>query len=348
MKSYKLIKEYPGLLEKGCVATLGLHGSSGECYEVKEPNRNIYRFDKETIENNPEFWEEIVEKDYEILSFRYTDTNNTNKWKKQKNGLFTYGLYSVYAVKRLSDGEIFTVGDMVKSSLYPHTIDSFRIKQKVINRNKDGSWNYDGVDRIFINYSNNEGGNWLEDTEKVTDKDFEVISTESKDNTCTSYISEVEYLKSGQVFKLGDYISSNYDAKNRDRNVPKPITKMKVNEYGNMLFYTDVFIKNGLNIDKAIKHTPLFTTEDGVELFEGDECWAVSDNLDLLYTYYTTESHEKDGKVRVFSTREAAEEFVLMNKPCYLSFEEIMEEIPFTDKDREIEKNLKELVKSKL
>ena len=68
----------------------------------------------------------IVEKDYEILSFtNYTGQIST----KRKNGLFLnsicnneYGVYAaehhiskwdIHSVKRLSDGEIFTVGDFV-------------------------------------------------------------------------------------------------------------------------------------------------------------------------------------------------------------------------------------------
>ena len=70
-KKYKLIKEYPGSPELGIIAE--------ERYVMKD---------------QPEYWEEVVEKDYEILISRVVPQE-------------------ILSVKRLSDGEVFTIGDEV-------------------------------------------------------------------------------------------------------------------------------------------------------------------------------------------------------------------------------------------
>lgn len=54
------------------------------------------------VENNPEFWEKLEEKDYEIIK----ETYNT-----------LIGKWEIISVKRLSDGEIFSVGDKIKDGV---------------------------------------------------------------------------------------------------------------------------------------------------------------------------------------------------------------------------------------
>jgi len=71
MKKYKLIKEYPGSPKVGDI--------------VKGYGRDSWS----------EYWEEVVEKDYEILKTCPIEG-------------------TIYSVKRLSDGEVFTVGDKIK------------------------------------------------------------------------------------------------------------------------------------------------------------------------------------------------------------------------------------------
>ena len=115
MKKYRLIKEYP---------------SSPKL-------NNIIEFEKKLgdvlinwdtmLEICPkihfEFWQEVIEKDYEILSFKDTIGNLITK----KEGKFLTSFHDteykeeglikrckIHSVKRLSDGEVFTVGDNVK------------------------------------------------------------------------------------------------------------------------------------------------------------------------------------------------------------------------------------------
>ena len=124
---YKLVKCYPGSPELGTIAT------------EEDP---YYRYNGtcmvfcDMVEGHPEYWEKIIEKDYEVLSFKF------NKFKSvpeeyatiQGNGRYaitttmfygkdyTGGLtlesclasgWSIFSVKRLSDSEIFTIGDKI-------------------------------------------------------------------------------------------------------------------------------------------------------------------------------------------------------------------------------------------
>lgn len=81
----------------------------------------------------PEFWQEVVEREYEILSFMGVQGNLATQ---DENGLFGYllphcnkftcnellshfkstGKIKIHSIKRLSDGEIFTIGDRLIDS----------------------------------------------------------------------------------------------------------------------------------------------------------------------------------------------------------------------------------------
>lgn len=113
-REYKLIKKYPGSLDVGTVLYL---------------DNNLYLYwgtslNKEEVENNPEFFEEIIEKQYEILTLKGVDSLVYLK----KNGL--YGIsndisevgsltlgpllqlsWKIQSIRRLSDNEVFSIGD---------------------------------------------------------------------------------------------------------------------------------------------------------------------------------------------------------------------------------------------
>ena len=127
MNTYKLKKVYPGLpkdWEIGIEVGLGCRTYGYSPCNGKYTNWYI---NNDIIENNPEFWEKVVEKDYEVLS--YIKKDNSAITTKRENGFFlnsmfkdSHGVYSdyqllntwnIYSVKRLSDGEIFTVGDKI-------------------------------------------------------------------------------------------------------------------------------------------------------------------------------------------------------------------------------------------
>lgn len=264
-EKYRLIREYPGSPKLGAIAKL----KSCDFYELE--NSTYYFMTKDKVENYPEFWEKVIEKDYEILSFYEPFTNKILKKDSQlKNqfcvkdgGMPFYNLdkclingYKIHSIKRLSDGEVFTIGDKIKS-IYEK---SYRVIYS-INDTTD--------DKIRI---------WVDD---------------------------------GCIFW---YLEN--------------ITKLK---------------------------QPLFTTEDGVDIYKGDKFSTVSldtmelSTIDGLVGEYATPVKG----FKYFSTKEAAKEYIIMNKPC-LSINDL-EELNNIKKSFQslgslsITRNkLKELVKQKL
>ena len=115
MKKYKLIKAYPGSPKVGDI--------------VKGYGRDSWS----------EYWEEVVEKDYEILSY-LKKGSTTCTTTKRRGGENHEEFWNIYSVKRLSDGEVFTLGDKIK--VYQHgstnTID--KISEERNSLFKNGIW----------------------------------------------------------------------------------------------------------------------------------------------------------------------------------------------------------------
>ena len=101
MKKYKLIKKYPGSPEIGTII------------EIRE-GTNMYFYGGLQIESPnkyPEFWEEVIEKDYRIIQMKNKrgSVYDLNEWEE----LCGYELehHIIYSIKRLSDGEVLTIND---------------------------------------------------------------------------------------------------------------------------------------------------------------------------------------------------------------------------------------------
>lgn len=127
---YKLKKWYPSLPKNWKVGdTVSLKFSHFLHDSLGVSSRII--LDHE-LKDHPEFWEKVPDNTYKILSFKpnnkcpdlWTEFD-TNKWCRNHNGFAAtspYTLaeilqnprYSIYSVQRLSDGEIFTIGDQVR------------------------------------------------------------------------------------------------------------------------------------------------------------------------------------------------------------------------------------------
>ena len=246
MRKFKLIKEYPGSPKLGTI-----NGGTMNTLSLA------------IVDNQPEFWEEIIEKDYEVLSLIGKSQKEPYRILNPNTGLFkhstcTYyieeldlnyllsGGYNIHSVKRLSDGEIFTIGDNTK---------------------------YGCIDKF--------------------------------------------------------YIKNNY------------------------LLSTTVLESNGryLKYLEKIKQ-PLFTTEDGVDIFKGDSFYTIDSNFKIQFL----KNSDEDEVDNAWSTKEKAEEYILVNKPC-LSLNDLKQffpntYVPFKKEESAIEdintKQLENLVKSKI
>lgn len=92
MKKYRLIKTYPG----------------------SPALETILDFTPTYLSQFPEFWEEVVEKDYEIISYKYNGKVMICGGELNSTTIHLYtSNYIIHSIKRLSDGEVFTVGDRV-------------------------------------------------------------------------------------------------------------------------------------------------------------------------------------------------------------------------------------------
>lgn len=258
MKKYKLIKEYPGSPKSGYILEqLKNNKNQDDNYYY-----NGYWLDPSKY---PEFWEEVIEKDYEIMSFRSKESQRI-AIKNDKIGSYSYhpsgyllnekdlledDRSEIYSIKRLSDGEIFYIGDKVRISKLQY----------------DGSFI---IDRFYFDCNN----------------DKLLCNGRSSGNGHVS-ITKIEKVKQ-----------------------------------------------------------PLFTTEDGKEIFKGDKFWFVD-------KYNFSEGIACDSDIRPylkhFSTKEAVEKYILMNKPC-LSINDVIKEFNMTlsiQKECIGIQKLKELVKEK-
>jgi len=151
-KKYKLLKLYPTTPTDWEVGDVVEHW--GSClYHYQVEYKRGYA-SKPEVENYPEFWEEVVEKDYKILKFK--DLTSGAIFSLNADGLYWYeesrrngftlenmlykgrcvknGEISIYSIERLCDGEIFTVGDDVKlqDQNKDRTIKSFELTDESI------------------------------------------------------------------------------------------------------------------------------------------------------------------------------------------------------------------------
>lgn len=147
MKKYKLIKWYPSLpkdYEEGKVYAF-----------VKDLHvcKNEYRIDISEARNSPEFWEEV--KDYEILQLSYKgDSENVAPFLSHSLEIEAYERgngrdnWSIHSAKRLSDGEVFSVGDEVKKDVwYTGEITQLKLEDGKLNVVVDDSW-YVSIDKV--------------------------------------------------------------------------------------------------------------------------------------------------------------------------------------------------------
>ena len=295
MKKYKLIKEYPSSLKLGSVVIKDK--LAGYNY-INHPG-NCKLFTNEEIENYPEFWEEVVGKEYEILSF--SNEKVVHKYplyilkedgfyhfkdhsfgyppsRSTKEKLLSLNGVKIHSVKRLSDGKVFTVGDNVLYGDYVNS--SWKIKQFQIVDNTVRAFGVN--DYCNITYERFRHAKVpvfvTEDGVRIYEGDKYWWVRKISYNQAPEYniASKRSYDKSTYV-----YFS----------------TKEKAQEWVN-------------------KNKPLFTTEDGVDIFEGNWYYTISP---IYYKIVYTKAVEDCSEIKwkTFSTEEKAIEWIDENKPKY-------------------------------
>jgi hypothetical protein len=145
MKKYKLIKTYPGSpkLSTEIIETqINSLCPVNECY-INRKTFMLIGYDSFEIknpENYPEFWEKVVEKDYEILCIKH---KKSKCFYRNSIDLRNLNLYDIHSVKRLSDGKVFNIGDNATTALNNYgPITAFEIKSNEIYIRTNNSSNY--------------------------------------------------------------------------------------------------------------------------------------------------------------------------------------------------------------
>ena len=177
---------------------------------------------------------------------------------------------------------------------------------------------------------------------KVSKIDLALSVEEFFKNVCWN-IHSVKRLSDGEIFTVGDFVKET---------VTGQCNSWEIKEFS--LKDTRCF-SCGVNINYIEKlRKVLFTTEDGVDIFEGDEFWYVTTKGFNLWTK-TCDSMSGGWAVNAkkvgdipFSTKEAAEEYILMNKPSQITLTDIKQWWLGSIYSDEILESLIKLVKSKL
>lgn len=287
-----------------------------------------------------------TEKDYEILSWKYDNKifAKDNPKAKSEDGLIyceegtwlslvdlennRNNFYKAHSVKRLSDNSVFTIGDTIICEKQETKIASFKIDEQVFL-----------IVEFEKTLTHTPSNLKIKDCvlsliEKAVEKDYEILSICGTKNhplpktilylkdvykndftghlTASSkcwQINSVKRISDSEVFNLGDKLTKGV------------ISKITLSDF-NEGIYVDTENYVGLPLNEWIKSKqPILKTEDGIEIFEGDEVtWLYSSGFQICSTRRAETTMLKD--LRYFSTKEKAEEYILMNKPC-LSLQDI-------------------------
>lgn len=158
-------------------------------------------------------------------------------------------------------------------------------------------------------------------------------------------INSVKRLSDGEVFTVGDEVTVIDDGGKEFKSTIHHFTYTSGVDIIDVYFtqqttaYNIVYLK----IEKAKQ--PLFKTNDGVDVFEGDEVWVITCDYSGINKY---KAEDLSRLSSCFSTRKKAEEYILMNKPC-LSVNDVMS---FTLSEsvhiKRLQEELTNLAKSKI
>lgn len=165
--------------------------------------------------------------------------------------------------------------------------------------------------------------NFPEFWQKVEEVDYEILNfnlkkvgymTPCKNINQSLSILSVKRLSDGAIFNLGDSVRFYPKAESCFFEIDNFFICEK---QGLLVRSKDNFMVETISTIKHPDILPLFTTEDGVEIFEG-QSYAYTPKVTMKYINVSDGNSIPMPKESFFyfSTKEKAEEYILMNKPC--------------------------------
>lgn len=269
-----------------------------------------------------------VEKDYEIISLKHKRSGRIYKYISGVHTHYTFGTtvkddWEINSIKRLSDREVFSIGDIVKSKHWGDgqssiiggfgvVLGHFSILESAYTNDKSRWLSLDNVQHIKTSIFKSEDG--------------------------------VDIYEGDNLFLLSctNWVISNVS----------PCQNFKSHPFKGVSDKEFKYFSTRENAEKYLKENKpkkLFTTEDGIDIFEDDNYQSVLIN-GFIFKGEFTAKYPNNGNFtssacKTFSTKEAAEEYILMNKPC-LSINDVMAELNKPQSNTYIIKNLKEKIKN--
>jgi hypothetical protein len=294
-----------------------------------------------------ELIEEVIKKDYEILEIHYKSDNEDTIVEysngiavkrndnisiedtctlKQFNKTDWEKYITITKVKRLSNNQIFKLGDLISDGNQEGKI----LRLRVTN---------DGL----FQFSCSEKNGWCEfdNYNIIIKKDYEILSlarfcsikptiTDVSDygdefieamlKCDQARIHSIKRLSDGEIFTIGDKFESKIGNTFNIKRFQWIIGGIKLEIVND--------ITGGYHSLLDIKHSkqPLFTTEDGVDIFEGGTYWCVNTAPHLWSIFQQTakEKTKLNKTVIAFKDVHLAEEYIFYNSPV-LSLKEVGE-----------------------
>lgn len=172
-------------------------------------------------------------------------------------------------------------------------------------------------------------------------KDWEIVSLKHKYCSSVNYwhplkgwqhedidfvnyeIHSVRRLSDGEVFSVGDEVEN-------------ALGKYKIkgfNTLGDTMYLNNWIPNESMPIQYIKKCKPiLFTTEDGKEIFEGDEYWFFYPNYEVCKSVAKKDFVPSN---KTFSTEEAASEYVIRKKVLF-SYSDIAEQVDYCSDSQQL------------
>ena len=244
---------------------------------------------KENVENNPEWFEEVLPVSEPVKEMVGVTVTEMNTYNSRVHYGYSFNVHSV-------DIDCGKIKQAIESALNDTVVED----------------RFDGKRVSF--YAMDEVGQWAAADKELTKEKIDELMKEFHNQPLQFYSppkrysqSEVDAIRADTWYaarKITDKVVGEIDFKDGDR---CPFYEKYFNSINDYL--------SSLNLNSNDTGKELFTTLDGVKIFRGDTYFPVDDNFNILFTTNAQQEYKDAGWLRAFSTYDAAQYWVSENKP---------------------------------